>query len=123
MSHEITDEEGEALSVVASKVFLIAKEHGFHNSDEVGIIDLDRVAKFCVNLHGEVSEVWEAARKGHLTEKCDKPVGLTCAEEELADIAIRAFDMAHTLGVDIGRAISLKSWYNEKREYMHGKLA
>lgn len=123
MSHEITDGEREALSAVASKVFAIAKEHGFHDSDKVGYMDLDRVAKFCANLHGEVSELWEAARKGHLTEKCDKPVGLTCAEEELADIVIRAFDTAHTLGVDIGRSILLKSWYNESREHMHGKLA
>jgi NTP pyrophosphatase (non-canonical NTP hydrolase) len=121
--HGITATECEALSIVAAKVFLIAQEHGFHDGDEVGKVSLDRLAKFCANLHGEVSELWEAARKGHLLEKCDKPVNLTCAEEELADIVIRAFDTAYTLGLDIGRAIALKSQYNESRPHMHGKLA
>ena len=123
MGHKVRDREREALSVVAAKMFLIAKEHGFHDGDEVGNITLDRVAKFCANLHGEVSELWEAARKGHLSLNCDKQVGLTCAEEELADIVIRAFDTAHALGLDIGRAVALKSEYNESRPHMHGKLA
>ena len=123
ISNEITNQECDVLGVVAAKVFLIAKEHGFHDGDEVGKVSLDRVAKFCANLHGEVSELWEAARKGHLFDKCDKYCALTCAEEELADIVIRAFDTAHTLGLDIGRAIALKSVYNEKRPHMHGKLA
>lgn len=121
--HAITNTECDVLSVVAAKVFLIAKEHGFHDGDEVGKVSLDRVAKFCANLHGEVSELWEAARKGHLLDKCDKQVSLNCAEEELADIVIRAFDTARTLGLDIGRAMALKSAYNERREHMHGKLA
>jgi NTP pyrophosphatase (non-canonical NTP hydrolase) len=125
MKHEITDHECDALSVVAAKVFLISKEHGFHDGDEIGEVGLDlgRIAKFCANLHGEVSELWEAARKGNLFDKCDKEVSLNCAEEELADVVIRAFDMAHTLGLDIGRAMALKSAYNERREHMHGKLA
>jgi len=123
MGHELISREREALTLVATKVFLISKEHGFHDGDEVGNITLDRVAKFCVNLHGEVSELWEAARKDHLNEKCDKLIVLTCAEEELADIVIRAFDTAHALGLDIGLAITLKSSYNESRPHMHGKLA
>ena len=125
--HSITDEERDSLNGIAAKVFLIAKEHGFHNGDEVGLawknVSLDRIAKFCANLHGEVSELWEAARKGNLLDQCDKQIGLNCAEEELADIVIRAFDTAHTLGLEIGRAIALKSAYNEERQHMHGKLA
>ena len=121
--HGITDTECEVLSVISAKVFSIAKDHGFHDGDQVGGVTFDRMSRFCANLHGEVSELWEAARKGHLMEKCDKPVNLTCAEEELADIVIRAFDTAHTLGLDIGRAIALKSEYNESRPHMHGKLA
>jgi hypothetical protein len=129
MSHVITDEESEALNTVACKVFAIAREHGFHEGDIGSVgelhVTLDRMAKFCANLHGEVSELWEAARKGHLSVKCDKDIqpSLSCAEEELADIVIRALDTARTLGLDIGRAIALKSAYNEQREYMHGKLA
>ena len=123
MAHEITDQECEAFSVVAAKVFMIAKEHGFHDGDRVELVTLDRIAKFCANLHGEVSELWEAARKDNLYEPCDKKAKLTYAEEELADIIIRALDTARTLGVDIGAAIKLKSAYNEQRENMHGKLA
>jgi NTP pyrophosphatase (non-canonical NTP hydrolase) len=123
MSKIIDDIESASLSTVAGKVFRIAKEHGFHDGDEAGKVSLDRIAKFCANLHGEVSELWEAARKGHLFDKCDKQVRLNCAEEELADIVIRAFDTAHTLGLDIGRAVAVKSAYNEERIHMHGKLA
>jgi NTP pyrophosphatase (non-canonical NTP hydrolase) len=121
--HAVLDTECEVLSEVAEKVFSVAKEHSFHDGDEVGKVNLDRVCKFCMNLHGEVSELWEAARKGHLWDKCDKQVNLTCAEEELADIVIRAFDTAHSLGIDIGMAVARKSEYNESRPHMHGKLA
>lgn len=45
------------------------------------------------NLHGEVSELWEAYRKGTLFEKCPKEgLELTSAEEEMADLAIRTLD-------------------------------
>jgi hypothetical protein len=89
MAHEITDQECEAFSVVAAKVFMIAKEHGFHDGDRVELVTLDRIAKFCANLHGEVSELWEAARKDNLYEPCDKKAKLTCAEEELALARLR----------------------------------
>jgi hypothetical protein len=57
--------------------------------------------------------------------ECDKATSdrLTCAEEELADIIIRAMDTAVALGVDIGRAIEIKSRYNESRAYRHGGKA
>jgi len=42
---------------------------------------------------GEVSELYEAIRKGKENDPCDKEgLDLTNAEEELADIAIRIFD-------------------------------
>ena len=79
-----------------------------------------RAAIFTANLHGETSELWEAARKGTLDKPCDKTPGLTCAEEEVADIIIRALDLANFLGVDPARAIALKAEYNESRPYRHG---
>ena len=79
-----------------------------------------RVAIFTANLHGETSELWEAARKGQLDKPCDKTPGLTCAEEEIADIIIRALDLAHFLKVDPARAIALKAEYNESRPFRHG---
>ena len=45
---------------------------------------------------------------------------LTCLEEELADIVIRAFDTAKALGVDIERAVSVKHAFNASRPYRHG---
>ena len=114
-------EQQQAFSDVARDVFTNAISKGFHVNDTPPT--LDRVATYCANLHGEVSELWEAARKGNLNNPCDKKCNLTCAEEELADIVIRALDTAHGLGVDIGRAVHLKSEYNATRPHMHGKLA
>ena len=68
-------------------------------------------------------ENYPQKKVGNLLNQCDKEVRLTCGQEELADIVIRALDCAHTLGMDIGRAIALKNAYNERREHMHGKLA
>ncbi len=87
------------------------------------------VSTMVANLHGEVSELWEAHRANKLTKPCDKADGmtklgevpLTCAEEELADILIRVLDTAHDLDIDIGRAVMVKDWYNQHRERMHGK--
>ena len=116
------------INLVAWKMYCIAANHGFHSdsprpgSGEKATVD--RVSKFCSNMHGEVSELWEATRKGKLDAPCDKEgCELTCAEEELADLVIRAMDCAVVLGVDLGAAILKKSRYNEGRPFMHGKMA
>jgi NTP pyrophosphatase (non-canonical NTP hydrolase) len=90
------------------------------------------VASMVANLHGEASELWEAYRAGKLHDECDKadkmraagtPV-LTCAEEELADIIIRALDDAYLMGVDIEKALAGKIAFNRTRPHRHGgKLA
>jgi hypothetical protein len=50
--------------------------------------------------------------------------GLTCIEEELADIALRCFDTAKRYKLDLGSAIRTKDLYNQSRSYRHGgKLA
>lgn len=125
-------EEVLAINSVAREVFQIAVDHGFHDKDvliivptacEHGEVGVDRMGAFCSNLHGEVSELWEATRHGTLRAPCNKGIPLTNAEEELADIVIRAMDTAVTLGIDLGRAIQIKSGYNESREFMHGKKA
>jgi NTP pyrophosphatase (non-canonical NTP hydrolase) len=44
--------------------------------------------------------------------------------EELADVCIRVFDCAATLGIDLESEILKKMAKNEKREHKHGgKLA
>jgi NTP pyrophosphatase (non-canonical NTP hydrolase) len=107
-----------------------AVESGFRTHDWPA--SRENVAVFLINLHSEISELWEAFREGRLHQVCDKagklndlglPV-LTCAEEELADIFIRLMDTAEALGVDMPRAIAAKHVYNSQRAFQHGgKLA
>ena len=119
-----------SLNLMSSLAYNNAKEKGFHDIDEQ-CRPVDNYARWTVNLHGEVSELWEAARKDQLTELCDKAEkmadvtgdALTCEEEELADIIIRVLDTAKARNVDIGRAVILKHLYNASRPHMHGKLA
>ena len=92
-----------------------AEEHGFHDE---GVND--SCPAWVANLHGEVSELWEAYRKGSLNEPCDKPAPLTNAEEELADIVIRVFDTAVQLDIDIENAVEIKYSYNLTRPFRHG---
>jgi NTP pyrophosphatase (non-canonical NTP hydrolase) len=90
------------------------------------------VATMTSNLTGEVSELWEAYRAGKLNEPCDKAEkmlklglpALTCAEEEVADVIIRALDTAKDLGIDVARAVSVKHEFNKARPHRNGgKLA
>lgn len=108
---------------LAARMYRGAADHGFHEGEAIGpdAITTERMGLFCANLHGEVSELWEACRKGVLHNECDKGISLTNAEEELADIVIRAMDTAHALGISLGGAVAKKSKYNEGRPYKHGK--
>lgn len=80
------------------------------------------------NLVGETSELWEAFRKSTLDKPCDKTEGmealtgetLTNMEEEVADIVIRALDLAAKFGVDISKAVRVKHAYNRSRGFRHG---
>jgi NTP pyrophosphatase (non-canonical NTP hydrolase) len=91
-----------------------AQQHGFHDGEN------NNMPSWVANLHGEVSELWEAYRTGGLEERCDKPIPLTCQEEELADIIIRALECAAQLRIDIDHAVKLKHEYNLSRPYRHG---
>jgi NTP pyrophosphatase (non-canonical NTP hydrolase) len=107
------------LSYIAQRMYDIAKALGFHDSDVRGTVP-ENFGDWCANLHSEVSELWEAYRKQRLAMECDKHNGMTCAEEELADIVIRAMDTAVALGVDIGSAVQRKAEYNKTRPYRNG---
>jgi len=98
----------------AKECWQTSEDHGFHGEGDA------TVPKIVANLHGEISELWEAWRKDELNFACNKPIDLNCAEEELADIVIRAFDAAEQLGVDIERAIEIKNEYNKNRSWRHG---
>lgn len=69
----------------------------------------------------ECAEACEDVRSGNMELKIDeqgKPVGLP---SELADIAIRLFDLCGWLDIDLSAAIATKMKYNATRGYKHGK--
>ena len=113
------------LNEIADAVHANAREKGFHDNPDNEIF----LANQCCNLHAEVSELWDSFRAHQFEAPCDKAkkmeaMGLeplTCAEEEYADIVIRALDQCRRLGIDIQRAIEIKHAYNKTRPHMHGK--
>lgn len=109
----------ETLDLFSTEVYKNAESKGFHASDSKRL-DVENYAIWTANLHGEVSELWEAARKNQLFDSCDKGCDLTCEEEELADIIIRVLDTACARGISIGRAVVEKHEYNKTRPHMHG---
>lgn len=106
------------LNEIADTVHANAKAKGFHPLDQP--IEVF-IAQQLNNLHCEVSELWESVRDGSFNEPCDKDIGLTCAEEEYADIVIRCLDQCRRLGIDIQRAIEVRHAYNTTRPHLHGK--
>lgn len=107
------------LNEIADAVHANAVAKGFHpQSEPIEVF----VANQCNNMHGEIQEFWDAWRKGQEDLLCDKVgTGLTCKEEELADLIIRALDVSRRLRIDIQRAIEIKHVYNLIRPYKHGK--
>jgi len=132
------------LKELASKLYEEAKDRGwFKNHPQGGKVaqnlvpDSDNaneawdsvdfeVPRFGSKLNSEVAEFWEAYRTTMLHQPCDKSfpdgthTGLTCAEEELADMFIVVMEMAGFLGIDVDRAVKIKSEYNKTREKNHG---
>ncbi len=115
----------QALNDLASLIHQNAVEKGFYDKEET---DGEFIARSTGNLHGEVSEWWEAFRTGKLNQPCDKAAAmsaaglsaLTCEEEELADVIIRALDIAKRRKVNIGKAVAMKHLFNKTRAHRHG---
>jgi NTP pyrophosphatase (non-canonical NTP hydrolase) len=112
------------LNDLRDHVYDVAASKGFHDPDQ----DALGMPKYVANLHGEVSELWEAFRAGTLDKPCNKadkmkaaglPV-LTCAEEEIADILIRALDVARVYNIDVANAVAVKDAFNQRRPHRHG---
>jgi NTP pyrophosphatase (non-canonical NTP hydrolase) len=72
-------------------------------------------------IHSELSEALEEYRAGHdvtrLRVEDGKPEGVPA---ELADVAIRLFDMCGAYGIDLNEAVRVKMAYNSTRAYRHG---
>lgn len=75
----------------------------------------------------ETAEAAEELRTpGKFSERIREKLGedLLAFDEEIADIQIRLFDLAGSLGMDLDRAVELKMRANAMRKPMHGgKLA
>lgn len=114
------------LNDIADEVYDIATSKGWH--DNPNETEDQYVERCCNNLHDEVSELHTAWRENHLHDPCDKAdkmreigtLPLTCLEEELADIIIRACDDAVHLGVDIEAVTLAKMAFNKTRPHRHG---
>ncbi len=107
------------LNEIADAVHENAVEKGFHPREEN---ERQFMANQCNNLHGEVTELWDAYRAGKEDAPCDKSIDLSCKEEELADLVIRALDISRRLNIDILNCVLIKHSYNLTREHKHGKL-
>lgn len=107
----------EAARVLTEASYGGSKASGWHNDPRTGA---PRTAEqnhemFPVRLMltvSELSEAMEGHRKGLMDDKLPHR---TMAEVELADAAIRIFDMAGAMGYDLGGAITEKLAFNAQR--------
>ena len=109
------------LNAMAECVLATARSKGWHTKPAT----LEELPRYLMNLHAEISELWEAWRRGTLGNMSDHAeLCLSQFEEELADILIRALDLGAMFGLDLEHAVRSKDSYNGQRAYRHGgKLA
>ena len=127
---------------------LIKKAHG--TAKEKGFWDTERnVSEMLMLIVSEVAEAQEALRKNHYAnqevvdslaqdlelDKTDEEFLLktlvwkgkfednikSTFQDEIADVAIRLFDLCGGMGIDLQKHIELKMKYNSMRGYKHGK--
>jgi len=111
-----------AIEELQKTCYDLAKAKGFHdNSVEIGTS--------LMLIVSELSEALEALRhekrtpitfKSELEERFEELVKDTY-EDELADVAIRLFDLAESTNVDLAWHIEKKLKYNMGRPHLHGK--
>jgi hypothetical protein len=82
-------------------------------------MEADRVNKFCRrDLDGIPN--FQSDAPFHAFEGLFKSEVKDTFEDELADAAIRIFDLAYEMGFDLSWHIQQKVRYNSKRPQMHG---
>lgn len=101
---------GEALHDLGAEIVAINAENGWKVTTPGSWDEEYKVPAVLALIHSEVSEALEAYRMG------DR-LGFA---EELADTLIRVLDLAHGLGIDLGREVVEKLATNRTRGYRHG---
>jgi NTP pyrophosphatase (non-canonical NTP hydrolase) len=124
------------------KAHEVAKEKGFWETER-------NVPELLMLIVSELSEGLEALRKDHYADKAvvkdllqdleldrtDEEFNIKALEfkvkfedgvkssfeDEIADVAIRLFDLCGGLNIDLQKHIELKMMYNSMRAYKHGK--
>ena len=124
------------------KAHAVAKEKGFWETER-------NVSEMLMLIVSELAEAQEALRKNHYADpfavadlskdleldRTDEEFMLKALawkdkfqlavkssfEDEVADVAIRLFDLCGGLGIDLEKHIELKMKYNSMRGYKHGK--
>lgn len=108
--------EKKSLNDWVTESYETSKSKGWHNN-----ADTDNYFNKLLLIHAEVSEVVEELRNGHaITEiyhKDGKPEG---APIELADVFIRLCDLCGKAGIDLEKAVQIKTEYNKTRSFRHG---
>lgn len=102
----------EAWDDTAVEVYVNACAKGFWDRER-------HISELLAEIHGEVSEVLEAAKHGN--QESEKTPGFSKCEEELADVVIRIMDLAAGRKWDVAGAIIAKIRHNATRERLHGK--
>lgn len=94
-------------------------EHGWWDGKPSYDDRIDSIPQNLLLIHSEVSEAANAFANNKIeTYEIDgKPEGVFA---ELADVVLRAFDLAGACGVDLEHLIELKHAYNKTRPYRHG---
>jgi len=105
----------------------IAKEKGFWNDTEVDAGNGYNTSIPCnipeklMLIVTELSEACEALRNNN-KQDVSKNWRKDTFEDELADVAIRLFDLAEAEGINLTYQIEQKLNYNKSRPPKHGKL-
>ena len=127
---------------IIDKAHATAKEKGFWDTER-------NISEMLMLIVSELAEAQEALRKGHYAEQSvvnglKQDIDLNYAddefqlnqgiwkslfeekvkssfEDEIADVAIRLFDLCGGMGIDLEKHIELKMKYNSLRGYKHGK--
>lgn len=89
---------------------------GFHEND---INSNEENGNRLMLMVSEIAEAHDALRHGNPPD--DHIPDFSGAEAELADVVIRAMDVAETNGWRLAEAIEAKMIYNANRPYKHGK--